>query len=186
MELSTGLDIFGKQNSNPSEALRRVQQRISAMAASSVWSQDTLPAANYGAYSSSSVGGGDFDSLIAEAAARVGLDPDLVRAVVQVESGGRSDAVSPAGAKGLMQLMDGTASGLGVCNSFDPAENLRGGTAFLRYLLDKYGDERLALAAYNAGPGAVEKYGGVPPYAETQRYVAAVLAEKQRLHAWRA
>lgn len=123
---------------------------------------------------------GTFETLVARSAAQQGLDPALVRAVVQAESGFNSGAVSPAGAKGLMQLMDGTARALGVRDAFDPVENVAGGTRYLRQLLTQFGDERLALAAYNAGPAAVQRYGGVPPFDETQRYVATVLALRER------
>ena len=93
------------------------------------------------------------------------------------ELGGDPDAVSPAGAVGLMQLMPGTAKELGVANSRDPGENIRGGARYLRQQLDTFGgDVTKALAAYNAGPGAVQKYGGVPPYAETQQYVRSITA----------
>lgn len=105
------------------------------------------------------------------------LDPRLVEAVIRVESAFDARAVSVKGAMGLMQLMPGTASDLGVENAFDVEENLRGGTAYLRSLLDRFsGDLTLALAGYNAGPGAVEKYRGVPPYRETTDYVRRVLA----------
>jgi soluble lytic murein transglycosylase-like protein len=119
---------------------------------------------------------GAFDDLIVEHARRHDIRPDLVRAVVQVESGFNPRALSPKGAQGLMQLMPATARELGVGNAFDPEENVRGGVQYLRQLLDRYGnDEQLALAAYNAGPGAVDRYGEtVPPYAETQRYVTKV------------
>lgn len=123
---------------------------------------------------------GTLEALVARSATQQGLDPALVRAVVQAESGFNPRAVSPAGAKGLMQLMDGTARALGVRDSFDPAENVAGGTRYLRQLLTQFGDERLALAAYNAGPGAVQRHGGVPPFDETQRYVATVLALRER------
>jgi soluble lytic murein transglycosylase-like protein len=103
------------------------------------------------------------------------LEPALVRAVIAVESGGDPSAVSDAGAMGLMQLMPGTAQTYGVGDAFDPSENVMGGCAYLRDLLARYhGDLTLSLAAYNAGPGAVDKYGGVPPYAETQNYVRNV------------
>ena len=117
-----------------------------------------------------------FEPLVQEHAARHSLRPDLVRAVIQVESGFDPRATSPKGAMGLMQLMPATARELGVRNAYDPAENIRGGTAYLRQLLDRYdGREELALAAYNAGSGAVDRYGRqVPPYQETKEYVRKV------------
>ncbi len=115
------------------------------------------------------------DVLVREALAQ-GVDPSLLRGVMIAESGGDPTAVSPAGAQGLMQLMPETARGLGVRNPFDPAQSVRGGAQYLRTLLDRFGgDVERALAAYNAGPGAVERYDGVPPYAETQSYVRRVL-----------
>lgn len=115
------------------------------------------------------------DSLVSKHAQRTGLDPELVRRVIGQESQGKPRAVSPKGAGGLMQLMPGTAQTLGVRNVFDPDENIRGGTDYLKQQLDKFGDVNLALAAYNAGPGAVIKYGNkVPPYAETQNYVKKI------------
>lgn len=117
-----------------------------------------------------------FDDLIDEHASRQGVRKDLVRAVIQVESAFNPRAISNKGAVGLMQLMPATARQLGVTNPFDPSENVRGGVAYLRQLLDRYnGDERLALAAYNAGPGAVDNHGHtVPPYRETRDYVSKV------------
>ncbi len=115
------------------------------------------------------------DSLIAKHSERTGLDPELVRRLVSQESRGHSNAVSPKGAGGTMQLMPATAASLGVKNRFDPDENIRGGTDYLKQQLDKFGDVNLALAAYNAGPGAVQKYGNkVPPYKETQDYVKKI------------
>ncbi|MGE5620277.1 MAG: lytic transglycosylase domain-containing protein [Sphingomonadaceae bacterium] len=122
----------------------------------------------------------NFEEMIRRAAQREGVDAHLVKAVVEAESGFDPLAVSSAGAKGLMQLMDETARSLGVRDSFDPAANLAGGAKYLRAMLDKFGSVPLALAAYNAGPGAVEKYNGVPPYKETRNYVERVLALQQR------
>ena len=117
-----------------------------------------------------------YDDLIGEHAGLNGVRPDLVRAVMQVESAFNPYARSPKGAMGLMQLMPATAQQFGVRNPFNPAENVRAGVAYLRELLDRYeNNEELALAAYNAGPGAVDKHGQtVPPYRETQNYVAQI------------
>ena len=116
-----------------------------------------------------------FDSLIDENAQRHGISADLVRAVIQAESAFNPMARSPKGAMGLMQLMPATAVELGVQNPYDAAENIGGGVAYLKSLLVRYDwNEELALAAYNAGPGAVAKYGAVPPYKETRNYVAKI------------
>jgi soluble lytic murein transglycosylase-like protein len=113
---------------------------------------------------------------IRAAANKYGVDPALLAAVVKQESNFNPTAQSAAGAKGLTQLMDTTARNLGVTNSFNPQQSLEGGAKFLSGLLKEFhGDESLALAAYNAGPIAVQKYGGIPPYQETQRYVPKVL-----------
>lgn len=120
--------------------------------------------------------GDDLKALATAAARRHGLDPALVLAVVQVESGFRTEAVSPKGARGLMQLMPATAAGLGVTDAFDAHQNLDGGARHLAGLLARYdGDLRKALAAYNAGEGAVARHRGVPPYSETRAYVRSVL-----------
>jgi hypothetical protein len=118
----------------------------------------------------------NYDDLIVEHARAQNLRPDLVRAVVQVESGYNPTAVSSKGALGLMQLMPATARQLGVRAPFDPDENIRGGTTYLRQLIERFdGNEELALAAYNAGPMAVDRYGNkVPPYRETRDYVRKV------------
>jgi soluble lytic murein transglycosylase-like protein len=118
-----------------------------------------------------------FGAEITAAAKRYGIDPALLAGLVKQESGFNPNAGSPAGARGLTQLMPGTAAGLGVTNLLDPAQSLDGGAKYLRRQLDAFGgDVTKALAAYNAGPGAVQRYGGVPPYAETQNYVRAVQA----------
>jgi len=115
------------------------------------------------------------DRIIGASAAEFRVDPALIEAIVQSESGFRVGATSGAGARGLMQLMPETARSLGVADAYDPAQNVRGGTRYLRGLLDRFRDVELAVAAYNAGPAAVERYGGVPPYSETQNYVRNVL-----------
>ena len=119
----------------------------------------------------------EVNNLINEYSTKNGLDADFVRAVVKQESGFNEHATSKCGAAGLMQLMPGTAKGLGVVNPYDAEDNVKGGTKMLANLLKTYGgDKELALAAYNAGGGAVKKYGGIPPYGETQRYVKNVLS----------
>jgi soluble lytic murein transglycosylase-like protein len=122
-----------------------------------------------------------FDGVIDRAAQRHELDPALLSAVVERESNYDPHAVSKAGAMGLMQLMPDTARGLGVRDPFDPAQNVEGGATYLRGLIDRYhGRLDFALAAYNAGPGAVDHYGGVPPYAETRAYVQGILGAYRR------
>ncbi len=117
-----------------------------------------------------------YGSIVTDAARRHEVDPGLVNAVINQESGFHANAVSKAGAMGLMQLMPDTAKSLGIKNPFDPQQNVEGGTTLLRGLLDRYhGQLDLALAAYNAGPAAVDKYGGVPPFPETQAYVRNVM-----------
>jgi hypothetical protein len=127
----------------------------------------------------------DVHQLIAQAGVNHNLDVDLLASVVRAESGGNILAVSRTGAQGLMQLMPGTAAQLGVTNSFHADENINGGTAYLDALLLRYHDHlALALAAYNAGPAAVDKYHGVPPYRETRVYVARVIREFNRRKQW--
>jgi soluble lytic murein transglycosylase-like protein len=131
----------------------------------------------------------DYDQLIQQSSTQYGVDANLIRSVIQTESGYKSDATSTSGAKGLMQLMDTTAASLGVKNSYDPQENINGGTKFLAYLLQKYdGSERVALAAYNAGPGRIDRlgisndaqlqehYDELPQ--ETQNYIRKVMGNR--------
>jgi soluble lytic murein transglycosylase-like protein len=116
-----------------------------------------------------------YDGLIGLTAREHRVQPALVKAVIAAESGFDAAAVSRKGAQGLMQLMPATAEQLGVENPFQPSENVRGGTRYLRSMLDRYGDLSRAIAAYNAGPSAVDRYGGIPPYRETRDYVNRVL-----------
>lgn len=121
--------------------------------------------------------------LLAEASRSHGLDLSLLEAVAWQESGGRQSAISPKGARGIMQLMPGTATGLGV-RADDPVDNVRGGAIYLRQQIDRFRSVPLALAAYNAGPGAVLRYGGIPPYRETRAYVARIMDRwQQKLNA---
>jgi soluble lytic murein transglycosylase-like protein len=128
----------------------------------------------------------DLQPILSKAGTTYNLDADLLASVVRAESAGHAHAVSRAGAQGLMQLMPGTASELGVADSFAPGENVQGGTAYLDSLLKRYNDNLpLALAAYNAGPAAVDRWHGIPPYRETRAYVARVIHEYNRRYALR-
>ena len=121
-------------------------------------------------------GSSEYDPLIEQAAARYGLDPAVLHGLIQQESGFDPSAQSSAGASGLTQLMPGTAASLGVANPLNPSESIEGGARYLSQMMSQFGgNTEEALAAYNAGPGAVQQYGGIPPYAETQSYVSKVL-----------
>jgi soluble lytic murein transglycosylase-like protein len=117
----------------------------------------------------------DLDAIFEAAGLKYNISPDLLKAVAKTESGFQVNAKSPAGAMGIMQLMPGTANGLGVTDPYDPVQNIMGGAKFLKQMLDTFGNVSHALAAYNAGPGNVTKYGGIPPFEETQNYVKTVL-----------
>jgi soluble lytic murein transglycosylase-like protein len=149
----------------------------SATAPASVASAVASPGA--GSNVTAATGGGSttqYDALVTAAAQKYGIDPAILHGLIQQESGFNPSSTSSAGALGLTQLMPGTASSLGVTNPLDPAQSIDGGAHYLREQLDTFGgDVTKALAAYNAGPGAVQRYGGVPPYAETQNYVQKVL-----------
>jgi soluble lytic murein transglycosylase-like protein len=147
---------------------------------------DASAGASYAAYQpsfqSASTGaeGGEYEGMIDQAAARYGLDPAVLHGLIQQESGFDPSATSGAGAAGLTQLMPGTASSLGVANPLNPSESIEGGARYLSEMMSQFGGNTAdALAAYNAGPGAVQQYGGVPPYAETEGYVAKVLGNAE-------
>jgi len=116
------------------------------------------------------------DELIETFGEKYGIDSDFIKAIIKQESGFNVNATSKKGAMGLMQLMPKTAESLGVLDAYNPSQNIEGGVKYLKSLLEKYGDNKeMALAAYNAGPGAVKKYGGIPPYKETQNYVNSIM-----------
>ena len=122
-----------------------------------------------------------FHRDVMRASQQYDVEPAMLYAIISQESGGDPNVVSSKGAKGLMQLMDGTAAEVGVRNSFDPADNISGGAHYFRKMLDRFdGNVRMALAAYNAGPGTVERYGGIPPYEETMNYVERVMEYHRR------
>lgn len=135
----------------------------------------------FSSFSSAKSDSKDIDGLIETYAAKNNLDAAFVKAVIKQESGFQPEVTSHCGAMGLMQLMPATADSMGVKNAFDPEENIMGGTKYLKGLMDRFGGQKeLALAAYNAGPGAVQRYGGIPPFNETQNYVKNVLANYEK------
>ncbi len=164
----------GSQLTLPAARIERFQMSASAVAVAPPVAQPTAEAWRSLA--------GPYAEMIRRAAQRHGLDPVLLTAVAEVESGFDPRAVSHKGALGLLQLMPETAQRFGVVNSFDPGQNVEGGAQYLKWLLTRFsGDEQLALAGYNAGEGAVDRYQGIPPFPETERYVVRVLARVETL-----
>jgi soluble lytic murein transglycosylase-like protein len=160
-------------------------EKLSQTSGSSGQTQATGSSESAASSSGSAAVSGDFAALINQAAQKYNVNAGLVQAVVKAESNFNPSAVSSAGALGLMQLMPATAAGLGVSDPLDPAQNIEGGVKFLSQLLNHYnGNVRLAVAAYNAGPGAVDRYNGVPPYQETQTYVSRVLGYYNSGNEW--
>lgn len=173
------MEIAAQQNVLSLQNMMTTLNTASAPAAISTTSQGTpQTAANTasGGKITSNLDGStpQIDGWIEKYANEAGLDPNFVKAVVKAESSFNPNAGSSAGAQGLMQLMPATAASLGVSNAFDPEQNIKGGVKYLKQMYDQFKNYDLALAAYNAGPGAVQKYGGIPPYAETQNYVQKV------------
>ena len=150
---------------NPASSIAALAPPLGTQTAGATSTSSSLPA------------GTPYAAEITAAAQANGLDPALLAGLIKQESGFNPSAGSPAGARGLAQLMPGTAAGLGVTNVLDPVQSINGGARYLKQQLDAFGgDTARALAAYNAGPGAVKRFGGIPPYAETQNYVRAVQA----------
>lgn len=180
----SGAQIFVYQKPNGDRLVTNQRQREDALTLIATYGRPTasvrcrLPASEV-----MSVGSGPFDGTIVREASSRNLDPMLVKSVIWVESCFDQYAVSRVGAQGLMQLMPGTAADLGVTDRFDPVQNIRGGVAYLAQMLERFDNNLdLALAAYNAGPGAVERFNGIPPFAETRTYIERVNAH-YRLHA---
>lgn len=172
LEPQTNSSLYLNQP-NPGQAAQMSQFPLDATGQLPYMNQTLSPILNQVKEATSS---SSFDELIEQTAAKFNVDVDLVKRVIQVESNFNPNAVSHAGAAGLMQLMPATAESLGVRNVFDPKENIEGGVKYLKDMLNRYdGNVQLALAAYNAGPGNVDRYNGIPPFEETQNYVRKIM-----------
>jgi soluble lytic murein transglycosylase-like protein len=182
IEQARQVSVSGMLSSAPASGVSQAPAGDFASALQAATTADTTTAdvAPIAGQTDGAIGGGagssEYNPLIEQAAARYGLDPAVLHGLIQQESGFNPSAQSSAGAAGLTQLMPGTASSMGVTNPMDPAESIEGGARYLSQLMSEFGgNTEDALAAYNAGPGAVQQYGGIPPYAETQGYVSKVL-----------
>lgn len=178
----TGLDIRLVPVPSTPDYIRRVlpETGASATGLAGVAGVAGLSGASSASRSTPALTDTPYADLFRVAGQRYGIDPALLDAVAKQESAYDPRAVSPAGAQGLMQLMPGTADGLGVTDPFDPTQAVDGAARLLRDLLERFGQVDLALAGYNAGPGAVLRYGGIPPYPETQNYVRSILSDLGR------
>lgn len=172
------LASFGVSDAHPSQDFQKILDAKNSEKAQKTPFSDKIFSSNL---ASTSSGNADIDALIEQYSAKNGLDSAFVKAVIKQESGFQPKVTSHCGAMGLMQLMPATASSLGVTDAYDPEQNIAGGTKYLKGLLDRFGGNKsLALAAYNAGPNAVAKYNGIPPYKETQNYVKNIMSMYQK------
>ena len=172
------LASFGMDNTQSNKDFQKILDSQKSAKTQDTPFADKIFSSNLASKSGSNA---NIDALIEEYSAKNGLDSAFVKAVIKQESGFQPDVTSHCGAMGLMQLMPSTASSMGVKNAYDPEQNIAGGTKYLKGLLDRFGGNKsLALAAYNAGPNAVAKYNGIPPYKETQNYVKNIMSMYQQ------